>query len=66
MTFVKAAKTLPNFGERVIVKTVDGYYFSATFETDEEGDYWAYDLPAGIVTDSAEVTQEISSWSYIQ
>lgn len=61
MTFVQVGKALPRFGERVVVKTIDGYCFTATFQTDEDGDYWAYDLPAGIVTDSVEVSQDIAS-----
>ena len=66
MDFVQVTKELPRFGERVVVRTVDDYFFTAILEADEEGDYWVYDLPIGMAAGEGEVTQGIVSWAYIK
>jgi hypothetical protein len=65
MNLVQSTKDLPRFGERVLVKTGEGYFFTAKLERDEEGDFWVYDLPVGMITDSFEIKEEIVSWSYL-
>lgn len=56
---------LPNFDERVLVKTSEGYMFTARLMKDEEGDYWVADLPSSMNTDYSEVQEEIISWEYV-
>lgn len=63
MNFVQVAKGLPRYDEMVVAKDMNGFYFSAKLQTDEDGDYWSYDLPPGVVMD-AEVRQDIVSWAY--
>lgn len=63
MNFVQVSRELPRFNERVVVKDMNGFYFTAKLEADEDGDYWSYDLPPGIIA-NGEVSQEIISWAY--
>lgn len=64
MNFVQVTKELPRYNESVVVRDLNGFYFSAKLQTDEDGDYWVYDLPPGVALD-AEVKQDIISWSYV-
>lgn len=65
MNFINVSVSLPNYGKRVIVRTSDDFYFTAILETDEEGEFWAYDLPIEAGFHSGEITKEIISWSYL-
>lgn len=64
MNFVQTTKELPRYNESVVVRDLNGFYFSAKFQIDEDGDYWVYDLPSGVALET-EVKQDIISWSYI-
>lgn len=71
MKFVLVSKELPSYGKRVLVKDIDGFYFTAKFEIDENGEFWSYDLPTGsnslrYTLDNMEVEQDIVSWAEIE
>lgn len=66
MNFISVAKELPRYEERVVVKTVGDYFFTAVLERDEEGEYFMYDLPSGVINNGGEVEEEIVSWAYIK
>jgi hypothetical protein len=66
MNFIPVAKELPRYEERVVVRVVGDFFFTAVLERDEDGEYWLYDLSSGITTNSGEVTEEVISWAYIK
>jgi len=65
MNFTAVSSSLPDYGKQVIVRTYEGFYFTATFERDEEGEYWMTDLPHYIIPSSVEVINDIKAWSYL-
>ena len=66
MNFIPVSKELPRYEERVVIRVAGNYFFTAILERDEEGDYFMYDLPSGVINNGGEVEEEIVSWAYIK
>ena len=65
MNFIPVSRALPSFDKRVVVRTVDGYIFTAKLMMDEEGDFWVLDLPPSMVSNYTDVQEDIVSWANI-
>jgi len=64
MKFVSVSSELPNYEKRVIVKTVSDHYFTAVLMTDEDGEFWVYDLPSDVIGNGDQVSASVVSWAY--